>query len=61
VRAAFSRFRTDARSRSLSEGFFDAVMSVDSFICDGTGDLYLNYLARFIKPAVRWASPWPVS
>jgi cyclopropane fatty-acyl-phospholipid synthase-like methyltransferase len=40
----------DARSLPFSEGFFDAVVSVDSFMFYGTDDLYLNYLARFVKP-----------
>ena len=40
----------DARSLPFSEGFFDAVVSIDSFMYYGTDDLYLNYLARFIKP-----------
>jgi SAM-dependent methyltransferase len=30
--------------------FFDAVVSVDSFMYYGTDDLYLNSLARFVKP-----------
>jgi SAM-dependent methyltransferase len=42
--------RTDARSLPFSEGFFDAIVSVDSFMYYGTDDLYLNYLARFLKP-----------
>jgi SAM-dependent methyltransferase len=42
--------RTDARSLPFSEDFFDAVVSIDSFMFFGTDDLYLNYLARFIKP-----------
>jgi len=40
----------DARSLPFSEGFFDAVVSIDSFMYYGTDDLYLNYLARFVKP-----------
>lgn len=40
----------DARSLPFSEGFFDAVMSIDSFMFYGTDDLYLNYMARFLKP-----------
>jgi ubiquinone/menaquinone biosynthesis C-methylase UbiE len=42
--------RADARSLPFSEGFFDAVVSIDSFMYFGTDDLYLNYLARFVKP-----------
>src|SRR5262249_54187691 len=30
--------------------YFDAIVSVDSFIYYGTDDMYLNYLARFVKP-----------
>jgi cyclopropane fatty-acyl-phospholipid synthase-like methyltransferase len=40
----------DARSLPFATGFFDAVVSIDSFVYYGTDDLYLNYLARFLKP-----------
>lgn len=40
----------DARSLPFAAGFFDAVVSIDSFFYYGTDDLYLNYLARFVKP-----------
>src|SRR5262245_10455566 len=40
----------DARLLPFSEGFFDAVVSIDSFMYYGTDDLYMNYLARFVKP-----------
>ena len=42
--------RADARSLPFAEGFFDAVVSIDSFMYYGTDDMYLNYLARFVKP-----------
>jgi ubiquinone/menaquinone biosynthesis C-methylase UbiE len=42
--------RADARSLPYAEGFFDAIVSVDSFMYYGTDDLCLNYLARFVKP-----------
>jgi SAM-dependent methyltransferase len=42
--------RADARCLPFSEGFFDAIVSIDSFMYYGTDDLYLNYLARFVKP-----------
>jgi SAM-dependent methyltransferase len=42
--------RADARSLPFAAGFFDAVVSIDSFFYYGTDDLYLNYLARFVKP-----------
>src|SRR6516162_5000977 len=38
----------DARLLPFAADFFDAVVSVDSFMYYGTGDLYLNYLARFV-------------
>ncbi len=40
----------DARALPFAAGFFDAVVSIDSFMYYGTDDLYLNYLARFVKP-----------
>jgi ubiquinone/menaquinone biosynthesis C-methylase UbiE len=40
----------DARALPFAPGFFDAVVCVDSFYYFGTDDLYLNYLARFVKP-----------
>ena len=40
----------DARALPFAAGFFDAVLSIDSFPYYGTDDLYLNYLARFVKP-----------
>ena len=40
----------DARSLPFSENFFDAIIAIDSFMFFGTDDLYMNYLARFVKP-----------
>jgi SAM-dependent methyltransferase len=40
----------DARSLPFAAEFFDVVVSLDSFVYYGTDDLYLNYLARFLKP-----------
>src|SRR5256885_13063725 len=40
----------DARALPFAAGFFDAIVSLDSFIYYGTDDLYLNYLARYVKP-----------
>jgi ubiquinone/menaquinone biosynthesis C-methylase UbiE len=40
----------DARSLPFADGFFDAIVSIDSFFYYGTDDLYLSYIARFIKP-----------
>ncbi|MFI5350911.1 MAG: SAM-dependent methyltransferase [Elusimicrobiota bacterium] len=45
--------RADARALPFAPEFFDAVVSIDSFIYYGTDDLYLNYLARFLKPGAR--------
>lgn len=42
--------RADARSLPFEKEFFDAVVSIDSFVYYGTDDHYLNYLARFVKP-----------
>ena len=40
----------DARALPFAAEFFDAIVSIDSFPYYGTDDLYLNYLARHIKP-----------
>jgi SAM-dependent methyltransferase len=40
----------DARALPFATDFFDAIVSIDSFVYYGTDDLYLNYLARFVKP-----------
>ena len=40
----------DARALPFAAEFFDAVVCVDSIIYFGTDDLYLNYLANFVKP-----------
>jgi cyclopropane fatty-acyl-phospholipid synthase-like methyltransferase len=40
----------DARSLPFATEFFDAIVSIDSFFYYGTDDLYLSYLARFVKP-----------
>src|ERR1700712_4576786 len=40
----------DARSLPFAAEFFDAIVSIDSFYYYGTDDLYMSYLARFVKP-----------
>src|SRR5262245_20985407 len=40
----------DARSLPFADEFFDAIVCIDSLFYFGTDDLYLNYLARFVKP-----------
>jgi len=40
----------DARSLPFSSDFFDVIVCVDSFPYFGTDDLYMNYLAHFVKP-----------
>lgn len=41
----------DARSLPFANDFFDAIVSIDSFIYYGTDQFYLNYIARFVKPS----------
>ncbi|MCD6327430.1 methyltransferase domain-containing protein [bacterium] len=45
-------FPIHAESRSLpyAEGFFDAIVSVDSYHYYGTDDLYLAYFSKFVRP-----------
>lgn len=40
----------DARELPFPPEFFDAIVSIDSFIYYGTDDLYLSYLARLLRP-----------
>jgi cyclopropane fatty-acyl-phospholipid synthase-like methyltransferase len=40
----------DARSLPFASDFFDAIVCIDAFYYFGTDDLYLNYLAHFVKP-----------
>ena len=40
----------DARSLPFAAEFFDAIVCVDSAYYFATDDLYLNYLAHFLKP-----------
>ncbi|MCC3331834.1 SAM-dependent methyltransferase [Nocardia abscessus] len=42
--------RADARALPFAAGFFDAIVSIDSFVYYGTDDLYANYLASFVGP-----------
>ncbi len=45
----------DARSLPFASEFFDVIVSIDSFVYYGTDDLFLNYLAQFVKPNGRIA------
>src|SRR6266700_6185930 len=40
----------DARSLPFAAEFFDAIVCIASFVYYGTDDLYLSYLAQFVKP-----------
>ena len=40
----------DARSLPFAAEFFDAILCTDAYPYFGTDDLYLNYLAQFLKP-----------
>lgn len=40
----------EARALPFAADFFDAIVSIDSYIYYGTDDMYLNYLARLVKP-----------
>jgi len=42
--------RADARALPFEADFFDAVVSIDAYVYFGTDDMYLNYLAGFLKP-----------
>jgi cyclopropane fatty-acyl-phospholipid synthase-like methyltransferase len=40
----------DARALPFAAEFFDAIVALDCYSYFGTDDLYLNYLAQFVKP-----------
>jgi SAM-dependent methyltransferase len=40
----------NARSLPFATEFFDTILSIDSFGYYGTDDLFLSYLARFLRP-----------
>src|SRR5262245_60369406 len=40
----------DARALPFATWVVDVLSIIDSFMCYGTDDLYLGYLARFVKP-----------
>jgi cyclopropane fatty-acyl-phospholipid synthase-like methyltransferase len=40
----------EAHALPFATGFFDAILSIDSFQYYGTDDTYAHYVARFLKP-----------
>ena len=45
--------QANARALPFAAEFFDAILSIDSFVYYGTDDLYSTYLARFLRPGGR--------
>lgn len=45
--------RCDARTLPFASNYFDAITAIDNFFYYGTDDLYLDYLAPFVKPGGR--------
>jgi SAM-dependent methyltransferase len=43
----------DARALPYAGDYFDAIVSIDAYPYFGSDDLYLNYLARFVKPGAQ--------
>ncbi|MGQ0841374.1 SAM-dependent methyltransferase [Actinokineospora sp.] len=43
----------EAHDLKFAEGYFDAVVSVDAYQYFGTADLYIGYLAKFVRPGGR--------
>jgi cyclopropane fatty-acyl-phospholipid synthase-like methyltransferase len=42
--------RAEAHALPFARGFFDAVVSIDAYHYFGTDELYLGYLASFVRP-----------
>ncbi|HZR18247.1 MAG TPA: methyltransferase domain-containing protein [Verrucomicrobiae bacterium] len=51
VDSAVFPLHVEARALPFGADFFDAILSIDSFMYYGTDDLFLGNLARFVKPA----------
>ena len=49
-RKTIFHYTPDARALPFAAEFFDAIVCLDAFYYFGTDDLYLNYLAQFVKP-----------
>ncbi len=43
----------DARALPYAGDYFDAILCIDAYPYFGTDDLYLNYLAHFVKPGAQ--------
>jgi len=41
--------QADARNLPFAEGFFDAIISIDSYFYFGTDDLYLKYITKYLR------------
>jgi SAM-dependent methyltransferase len=48
--ATVTPLRAEAHDLPFADGYFDAIVSVDAYHYFGTDDLYLSYLARFVRP-----------
>lgn len=42
--------RADVRHLPFADGYFDVIVSIDSYVYYGTDDLYLANVARFLRP-----------
>lgn len=42
--------RAEAHALPFAQGFFDAIVSIDSYQYFGTDDLYLSYVSGFLRP-----------
>jgi cyclopropane fatty-acyl-phospholipid synthase-like methyltransferase len=53
VEAAVVPMELDAHALPFAAGFFDAIVSIDTYHYFGTDDLYLSYLLPFLAPGGR--------
>jgi ubiquinone/menaquinone biosynthesis C-methylase UbiE len=51
--AAVVPVHAEAHALPFAEGSFDAIVSLDAYQYFGTGDLYLGYIGKFLKPGGR--------
>jgi SAM-dependent methyltransferase len=51
--------RAEAHNLPYAEGFFDRIISIDSYHYFGTDQMYMGYIARYLKPGGRMGAAVP--
>ncbi len=59
VQSQVTPIHAEAHTLPFADGFFDVIVSLDAYQYFGTDDLYLGYLARFLRPGGRIGAVMP--